>query len=56
MGGLTLLSLFAASEIGGSAPVHVLKPTGTEVLAGRRRRPDGHARAVQSAVSRLING
>jgi LCP family protein required for cell wall assembly len=27
MGGFTLLSLFAASEMGGSAPVQVLKPT-----------------------------
>jgi LCP family protein required for cell wall assembly len=30
MGGFTLLSLFAASEIGGSAPVTVLRPTGSD--------------------------
>ncbi len=35
MGGFTLLSLFAAAEIGGSAPVTVLKPTGATTL------PDG---------------
>ena len=33
MGGFTLLSLFIASEIGGSAPVEVLEPTGSETLA-----------------------
>ncbi len=37
MGGLTLLSLFAASEFGGSAPVQVLKPTGAATL------PDGES-------------
>ena len=35
MGGFTLLSLFAASEIGGSAPIDILKPSGSETL------PDG---------------
>jgi hypothetical protein len=29
MGGLSLLQLFAASEIGGSAPVSLLKETGS---------------------------
>ena len=32
MGGLTLLTLFVASEIGGSAPTDVLKPAGSTVL------------------------
>jgi hypothetical protein len=56
MGGFTLLSLFAASEIGGSAPVDVLKPTGGQTL------PDGSSAltvspgAVQSAVSKLLKG
>jgi LCP family protein required for cell wall assembly len=56
MGGFTLLSLFAASEIGGSAPVAVLKPTGGV------RLPDGEDAltvsrgAVQAAVNRLMNG
>ena len=56
MGGFTLLSLFAASELGGSAPVNVLKPTGATTL------PDGESAltvspgAVQSAVAKLMNG
>ncbi len=56
MGGFTLLSLFAASELGGSAPVDVLKPTGATTL------PDGESAltvspsAVQSAVSKLMHG
>ena len=33
MGGFTLLSLFAASELGGSAPTDILKPTGSETLS-----------------------
>jgi LCP family protein required for cell wall assembly len=56
MGGITLLTLFAASEIGGSAPVHVLKPTGSTTL------PDGESAltvtptAVHTAVNALMNG
>jgi LCP family protein required for cell wall assembly len=56
MGGFTLLTLFAASEIGGSAPTEILKPTGSETL------PDGEdaltvtPSAVQRAVSKLVNG
>ncbi len=56
MGGFTLLSLFAASEIGGSAPVAVLKPTGAATL------PDGESAltvspaAVHAAVGKLMNG
>jgi LCP family protein required for cell wall assembly len=56
MGGLTLLSLFAASEFGGSAPVSVLKPDGFTTL------PDGESAlrvspgAVQAAVAHLMNG
>ncbi len=55
MGGFTLLSLFAASEIGGSAPVNVLK-TGATTL------PDGESALtvsptdVHSAVAKLMNG
>jgi LCP family protein required for cell wall assembly len=51
MGGLTLLSLFAASEIGGSAPVQVLPTTpvgGSDLQASPS--------AVQSAVNKLTNG
>lgn len=56
MGGFTLLSLFAAAEIGGSAPTRILKPTGSEVL------PDGEDALVASpgdishAVAKLMNG
>ena len=56
MGGFTLLTLFAASELGGSAPVQVLKPSGFTTL------PDGESAltmspgAVHTAVSKLMNG
>jgi LCP family protein required for cell wall assembly len=56
MGGFTLLSLFAASELGGSAPVQVLKPSGGTTL------PDGESAltvtsgAVRSAVDKLVHG
>ena len=56
MGAFSLLSLFAASEVGGSAPVNVLKPSGVTTL------PDGESaltvsRArVRAAVAKLMNG
>jgi LCP family protein required for cell wall assembly len=56
MGGFTLLSLFAASEIGGSAPPEVLQPSGSTTL------PDGESAltvapgAVHGAVTRLLHG
>ncbi len=56
MGGFTLLSLFAASELGGSAPVQVLKPSGVTTL------PDGESALtvspgeLQRAVGKLMNG
>jgi LCP family protein required for cell wall assembly len=56
MGGFTLLSLFAAAEFGGSAPVNVLKPNGVTTL------PDGESAltisgaAVHSAVAKLVKG
>jgi LCP family protein required for cell wall assembly len=56
MGGFTLLSLFFAAEIGGSAPTDVLKPAGSTVL------PDGGDALVATpgqvrrAVNRLMNG
>lgn len=51
MGGLTLLTLFAASEIGGNAPVQVLPvtPTGGSDL-------QASPGAVHAAVSKLVNG
>jgi LCP family protein required for cell wall assembly len=56
MGGPTLLTLFAASEIGGSAPVDVLKPTGAESLPGYGSALTVSPQAVQAAVSKLLNG
>jgi hypothetical protein len=56
MGGPTLLSLFAASEFGGSAPVTVLKPTGAEVLPGYGDALTVTPSAVHSAVGHLLNG
>jgi LCP family protein required for cell wall assembly len=51
MGGLTLLSLFTASEIGGSAPVQVLQtaPAGGSDL-------QASPGVVQTAVNKLVNG
>jgi LCP family protein required for cell wall assembly len=56
MGGLTLLSLFVAAEMGGSAPVQVLKPTGGETLPNGGSALTVNQTAVQSAVSKLMNG
>jgi LCP family protein required for cell wall assembly len=56
MGGFTLLSLFTAAELGGSAPVEVLKPDAFVTL------PDGESAlqvsrsAVQQAVTKLLKG
>jgi len=56
MGSFTLLSLFIASELGGSAPTQILKPTGAETL------PDGESALVASpsdvhrAVAKLMGG
>ena len=51
MGGLTLLSLFAASEVGGSAPVQVL-PTTPAGGSDLQSSPG----AVHAAVGKLVNG
>ncbi len=56
MGGPTLLSLFAASEVGGSAPVKVLKPTGAEYLPGYGDALTVTPQAVHSAVHQLMDG
>jgi anionic cell wall polymer biosynthesis LytR-Cps2A-Psr (LCP) family protein len=56
MGGPTLLSLFAASELGGSAPVDVLKPTGTEYLGSYGQALTVTPSAVHAAVAKLMNG
>ena len=56
MGGPTLLSLFAASEIGGSAPVDILKPSGAESLPGYGDALTVTPAEVHAAVSKLMNG
>jgi anionic cell wall polymer biosynthesis LytR-Cps2A-Psr (LCP) family protein len=54
MGGFTMLSLFAAAEMGGSAPTEVLKPTGSEVLPGGSDALTVSQPAVNRAVDRLM--
>jgi LCP family protein required for cell wall assembly len=56
MGGFTLMSLFIASEMGGSAPVQVLKPTGAEYLPGYGDALVASPGDVQAAVHKLIDG
>ncbi len=56
MGGFTLLSLFFASEIGGSAPTDVLKPTGSTVLPGGGDALVATPGEIHRAVNKLING
>jgi LCP family protein required for cell wall assembly len=56
MGGPTLLSLFAAAQIGGSAPVQILKPTGAEVLPGYGDALTATPQDVHKYVSQLMNG
>jgi LCP family protein required for cell wall assembly len=56
MGGPTLLTLFAAAEMGGSAPVQVLKPTGAQYLPGYGDALTVTPQAVHAAVHRLMNG
>jgi LCP family protein required for cell wall assembly len=56
MGPFTLMSLFLASEMGGSAPVHILQPTGAEVLSNGGDALTVTPSAVQRAVNTLMNG
>jgi hypothetical protein len=56
LGGFTLLGLFAASEMGGSAPVKVLKNDGTTTLPDGSSALTMNSSTVQSAVSQLMNG
>ena len=56
MGGPTLMSLFVASEIGGNAPVQVLKPTGGEALPNGGAALVASPADVQMYVNRLMNG
>ncbi|MHB8691858.1 MAG: LCP family protein [Solirubrobacteraceae bacterium] len=56
MGGMSLLSMFAAAEIGGSAPPTILKPTGAETLPNGGAALTVTPAAVQAAVQKLLNG
>jgi LCP family protein required for cell wall assembly len=56
MGGFSLLSLFVASETGGSAPVQILKPTGGENVPGVGSALLVTPQGVHQAVSKLMNG
>jgi LCP family protein required for cell wall assembly len=56
MGGLTLMSMFAAAQLGGSAPVQILEPTGSESVPGVGDSLTVTPQAVQHAVAKLVNG
>jgi LCP family protein required for cell wall assembly len=56
MGGFTLMSMFVASELGGSAPVQILKPTGGENIPGVGDSLTASPQDVQQAVSKFLNG
>jgi len=56
MGGLTLMSLFFASEMGGNTPVKVLKPTGAEYLPAYGDGLVASPSDVRAAVNQLMNG
>ena len=53
MGGLTLMTLFAASELGGSAPVEILPLADAQVVGSNLVYPRS---LVQAKVNQLING
>ena len=55
MGGFTLMQLFIASEIGGSAPTDILKPTGSPVIDGQDALVATPA-DVREHVAKLITG
>jgi LCP family protein required for cell wall assembly len=56
MGGFTLMSMFVASELGGSAPVQILEPTGGESLPGVGDALTATPQDVQQHVDKLMNG
>ena len=56
MGGFTLLSMFIASEMGGSAPVQILEPTGGAVVPGVGDSLTVTPQRVRQAVDKLMNG
>ena len=56
MGGFTLMTLFAAAEMGGSAPTKILKPTGGATVAGVGSSLIASPSDVRRAVATLMNG
>lgn len=56
MGGFTLMSMFVASELGGSAPVQIMQPTGAQNVPGVGDSLTVTPEAVQQDVNRLMNG
>ena len=56
MGGFTLLSMFAAAEMGGSAPVKILKPSGATYVPGVGDSLIASPSDIHRAVSALMNG
>ena len=56
MGGITLATLFAAAEIGGSAPTKILEPTGAATVSGVGDALTASPSDVRRAVAKLMNG
>ncbi|MGH2891367.1 MAG: LCP family protein [Solirubrobacteraceae bacterium] len=56
MGPLTLMTLFAASEMGGSAPTRILKPSGGQYVPGIGDSLIASPSDVHRAVRRLLRG
>ncbi len=55
MGGFTLMQLFVAAELGGSAPTDILKPTASPVIDGQDALV-ASAADVRRHVAKLMTG
>jgi hypothetical protein len=56
MGGFTMLGMFAGAELGGSAPVQILKPSGGQYVPGVGDALTVSPQTVHQDVDKLING
>jgi LCP family protein required for cell wall assembly len=56
MSGFSLLTLFAAAEMGGSAPTQILKPSGSQSVPGVGSALIASPSDVRRAVSKLMHG
>jgi LCP family protein required for cell wall assembly len=56
MGAFTLMSMFVASQLGGSAPVQILEPTGSASIPGAGDSLTVTPQAVHQAVSKFVTG